>query len=194
MKTVPETPTPRFLIEQRRFQKICGNQSILQIGQRISIRSWYSWKEYRKAYKSISKEHRSFARQYLRAAQEERQVYTPAEAWLAQRLESKVDYLRSFEVPITPAVYITGAHRMMLGTAKIGITLKFERIKGNLCRVYYASDMNMALDCAKIESQWRDKPLWEAMGVEPPIETIYHMKIRKSVATAPRREMVNSGG
>ena len=109
-------------------------------------------------------------------------------------LHKKVDYLKSFDVPITPAVYITGAHRMMLGAARIGITLKFERIKNNRCRIYYSSDMGMALDCVKIESVWRDKPLWDALGVEPPIETIYHMKIRKSVATAARSEMVNSGG
>ena len=194
MKSVPETPTPRFMIELRRFEKICGNQAMLTIGQRIAHRSWYSSKEYRKVLRQLPKDQRKSAHQYLRAAQQERQYYNPEAIWLEQMLHKKVDYLKSFDVPITPAVYITGAHRMMLGAARIGITLKFERIKNNRFRIYYSSDMGMALDCVKIESVWRDKPLWDSLGVEPPIETIYHMKIRKSVATAARSEMVNSGG
>lgn len=194
MKMAPETPTPRFLIEQRRFDKVCGDKVIMNIGQRIAHRSWYSWKEYHKALRILPKENRPAARQYLRAAQQERQFYNPDAMWSEKYLESKVDHLRSFEVPITPAVYIVGAHRMMLGAAKVGVTLKFDRIKNNKVRVYYASDLGMALDCVKIESQWHDKDLWDALGVEPPIQTIYHMKIRKSVATAQRREMVNSGG
>lgn len=194
MKLVPETPTPRFLIELRRFVKICGNKMIRNIGQRIAHRSWYSPKEYRKALRLLPATQRNAASHYLRAAKYERQHYDQQAMWFEKYLQSKIDPLKCFEIPITPAAYITGAHRMMLGVGKVGVTLKFERIKGNRCRVYYKSDFGMALDCVRVEAVWCDKPLWESLGEEAQIQTIYHMKIRKSVATAARREMVNSGG
>jgi len=144
--------------------------------------------------KKLSKAHRKAAWVFLRAAQAERFNYTAEEFDLDQRLEARAQMLKFFIVPITPAIYAMGARPMMLGSARIGITLKFERAKGNKCRVYYSSDAPMALECVKVDNQWLERDLWKYFGQDPLLQTIYHMRIQKSVVTAPRPEMVNSGG
>lgn len=142
----------RYEMERRRFVLLHGEAGILKTADLIAARSWYSWVHCRKRLRVLGKQDRPSAVKLLKAAKVQRAQHgDPAEKWLHGRLDAHVEILKFFMAPLVPGVYLDRCQQILMRGQRIGITLRADRVKNDMARVYYMSRNDNVLKCTGVE-------------------------------------------